>query len=527
MKPEADILLTLEGTYPYIRGGVSSWVHQIITGLPDYTFSLLFLGGSEDQYGEIQYELPDNVVHMEVHYMMQSWQGLEPKPVEGNREAFDTQRSFHDYFHNPELNMPDELMNQALNDLGDETKISREDFLFSRSSWDMISDSYEKYCTEPSYIDYFWTVRTIHAPLFQLAEIVKSAPPAKVVHSVSTGYAGLLAAMLARRFELPYILTEHGIYTKERKIDLAQASWISEQKEGLSNSLHAEMGYMRRMWIKFFEEIGKLSYQAADPIIALYEGNRQRQVRDGAEADRTMVIPNGIPLDHYADALNQRPADTPLVMGLIGRVVPIKDIKTYIRTMRIVCNQIPEAEGWIIGPEDEDPDYVTECRNLVASLGLEEQVKFLGFQKIPEILPKMGIMVLTSISEAMPLVILEGYAAGVPCIATDVGSCRELIEGQNEEDCAIGAAGTVVPIADPNATANAAIELLNDPEKWQAASKAGYQRLMTYYTQPMMFDAYNNLYRDALNRNKKDGHKVDSNKNDNNTKGTPDKSGDT
>jgi len=60
----------------------------------------------------------------------------------------------------------------------------------------------------------------------------------------------------------------------------------------------------------------------------------------------------------------------------------------------------------------------------MASLGLEGKVHFLGFQNIQDILPQLGLMVLTSISEAQPLVILEAWAAGTPVISTDVGSCR-------------------------------------------------------------------------------------------------------
>lgn len=56
------------------------------------------------------------------------------------------------------------------------------------------------------------------------------------------------------------------------------------------------------------------------------------------------------------------------MLCLIGRVVPIKDIKTFIRAMRAVVNQMPEAEAWIAGPEDEAPEYAAECRELVAQL---------------------------------------------------------------------------------------------------------------------------------------------------------------
>ena len=107
-------------------------------------------------------------------------------------------------------------------------------------------------------------------------------------------------------------------------------------------------------------------------------------------------------------------------------------------------------------------------------------------------------MVLTSISEALPLVILEAYASGLPCIATDVGACRELIEGQNDDDRRIGSGGAVVPIADPDATATAAINLLQNEELWHKAQQAGLERTKKYYTHKMMFDKYDETYRNAL-----------------------------
>ncbi|MGC3292782.1 GT4 family glycosyltransferase PelF, partial [Pseudomonas aeruginosa] len=82
------------------------------------------------------------------------------------------------------------------------------------------------------------------------------------------------------------------------------------------------------------------------------------------------------------------------VVGQVGRVVPIKDVKTFIRAMRGEVSAMPEAEGWIVGPEVEDPDYASECRSLVASLGLQDMVKFLRFRRIGEVLPQLGLMVL-------------------------------------------------------------------------------------------------------------------------------------
>jgi glycosyltransferase involved in cell wall biosynthesis len=258
------------------------------------------------------------------------------------------------------------------------------------------------------------------------------------------------------------------------------------------------MEYHHHLWIRFFEGLGRVIYSSADSIIALYERNRQRQITDGADADRTRVIPNGIDLERFVPLRSQRPEGIAPVLGLIGRVVPIKDIKTFIRSMRGVCAHLPEAEGWLIGPEDEDPEYARECRDLVSSLGLENNIRFLGFQDVREMLPQLGLLVLTSISEAFPLVLLEAFASGLPALTTDVGACREIIEGSGEEDRALGAAGAVVPIASPEATAQAALELLTDPERWRAAQKASIQRVEKYYSQASVLSRYTDIYRRAI-----------------------------
>ena len=118
--------------------------------------------------------------------------------------------------------------------------------------------------------------------------------------------------------------------------------------------------------------------QASDRIVALYERNRERQMEDGAPPERTLNIPNGIDLPRMQKVRAARGDEIPPVACLIGRVVPIKDVKTFLRAMRTLVNVLPEAEGWIAGPEDEDKEYAKECHGLVASLGLEKNVKFLG-----------------------------------------------------------------------------------------------------------------------------------------------------
>lgn len=493
----ADIALLLEGTYPYVRGGVSSWVHQIISALPEIRFAVVFIGSEPSMYGPAQYQFPANVTHVETHYLLRQDSHAKPRARTGNRSAFARMDGLHTHLRQGG-EIPDDEMMDAFTRLGSANGITQEDFLHSKASWEYITQQYRERCTEPSFVDYFWAIRAMHAPLFVLANIAAGLPPVRAVHAISTGYAGLLGAMIRLRRGIPFVLTEHGIYTKERKIDLAQATWLHDHNDDVCNTLHDEMGYIRGLWIRFYEQIGRMAYGQASPIVSLYEGNRQRQIADGAAAERTRVITNGINLERYHTALARRTETVPPILGLVGRVVPIKDIKTFIRTLRILVNRRRDIQGWIVGPEDEDPLYVIECKELATSLGLNDNVKFLGFQNVLDILPQLGLMVLTSISEALPLVVLEAFASGLPCLATDVGSCRELIEGRRGEDSALGAAGSVVSIADPEVTAEAALALLDDTVRWHEAQRAGLARVARYYNDKLMFSSYRGLYMEAL-----------------------------
>jgi glycosyltransferase involved in cell wall biosynthesis len=496
---EADIALLLEGTFPYVSGGVSSWVNHMIRAYPEYRFALIFLGSQRSDYSGFKYELPSNVVHFEEHFLYDDLPLHEkPKARPGDKQAFKAVTCLHEKFS---LNgSPAEAM-EAFKEVAHAMmpggKLTLDDFLYSERSWEIICDRYRDFCTDPSFVDFFWTVRIMHAPLWKLAKVADGLLKVKTLHSISTGYAGFLGALIHQVRGTPLILSEHGIYTKERKIDLFNSEWIRDNRNVFQRD-PTELSYFRQMWIHFFEWLGRLCYDAADPIIALYEHNRLRQVADGASPERTMNIPNGINIKRFEPLRAIRPEKVPQVLCLIGRVVPIKDIKTFIRTMRSVVNQLPEAEGWIAGPEDEDPDYAEECRNLVQSLGLQDKVHFLGFQKIDNLMPKIGLTILSSISEALPLVILEGYAAGVPTISTDVGSCRQLIEGLEGEDRALGPSGAVVNIANPQALADAAVALLRDENRWQAASQSGIARVERYYSDELMFGRYRRVYEQAL-----------------------------
>ncbi len=490
---KVDVILFGEGTYPYIRGGVSSWIHQLINGMPDLTFGIVFLGSIASDYGDILYELPDNLIHLEVHYLFDDDKAVH-KVAPKHTDSFEDIATLYDWFREGEGTMP-----EAIKNINFYTKeITHKHFLHSKQSWAFITEKYLENCPDLPFIDYFWTVKNIHKPIWILANIVEKMPECKILHSPSTGYAGFMGTLGSYHTGKPLILTEHGIYTRERKIDMLTADWINFKKPTLMQQPE-EFNYIKKMWVNFFEQIGRFCYGRADPILSLFAGAKEIQVQFGADRAKTRVVPNGVDVDGLRKCYEEREDTVPHVITLIGRVVSIKDIKTFIRAVRITANQIEDIEAWVVGPLDEDIEYAEECRKMVETLNLQKNFFFKGFQNIKDILPKTGLLTLTSISEGMPLTILEGYAAGVPCVSTDVGSCKDLIYGgMGEEDEALGAAGEIVGIANPAALAESYIRFLSDEALWKQAQKSALDRVERYYRQDTFLETYREIYDKAM-----------------------------
>ena len=112
-----------------------------------------------------------------------------------------------------------------------------------------------------------------------------------------------------------------------------------------------------------------------------------------------------------------------------------------------------------MGGLEEDPDYYELCQQTVRMLRIDDVV-FTGSVNVVEYLPRMDLLMLSSISEGQPLAVLEGQAAHRPFITTDVGCCRELIYGG--QDDTLGAAGAVVAPMDFEAMAAQMVRLWRD-----------------------------------------------------------------
>jgi glycosyltransferase involved in cell wall biosynthesis len=185
-------------------------------------------------------------------------------------------------------------------------------------------------------------------------------------------------------------------------------------------------------------------------------------------------------------------------VALIGRVVPIKDVKTYIRAAALLRDLVPGVRVLLLGPTDEDPEYFRECEEMVSHLGLSDTFEFTGRVKLHDYLGRVDVIALTSISEAQPLVLLEAGAASVPSVATDVGSCRDIILGRADEEPSLGPGGFVTPLSNPLATAKGLADLLIDPELRKRCGEAIRRRTEKYYNKRVVDQLYRALYEEHL-----------------------------
>ena len=480
-----DVCLILEGTFPYITGGVSTWTHDLIRAHEDLSFYLITLVAEQGDLVH-RYEIPQNVVGLDTI----SLQVLPPGSARPE-ETRDLLSALKGPLHTMQTGGGLRELQQILEVLGpDRERLGAEVLLNSKEAWELLLQMYQEAWSEGSFLDFFWGWRTLCSGLFSV--LLAPLPAARVYHTVCTGYAGLLAARATLETGRPALLTEHGIYTNERRIEVAMADWIHDgQREGLT--IEKSRSDIGDLYVDTFTSYSRSCYQAARTIITLYEGNQKLQLEEGAASDQLRVIPNGIDWERYS-RIERSEENRPPTVAFIGRVVPIKDVKTYIRACAILRGLVANFRALILGPTDEDKDYLQECRSMVRHVGLEEILIFKGKVDLRDYLGRIDVVVLTSISEAQPLVILEAGAVGVPTVACDVGACRDMILGAPGENPKLGPGGAITPLSNPTATAKELHRLLTDPQWHRQCSEAIRERVQRSYNKNDLDRAYHDLY---------------------------------
>ena len=463
------VCMILEGCYPYVYGGVSSWTHNYIQAMPEVEFVLWCIGAKASQRGKYKFELPKNVVEVHEVFLDDALRlkmdrkkfSLSQKEKDAMMQLFQCEKTEWDtlfsLFQNKQVNPVSLLMSGDFLDM-------------------LIHICHEKY-PYISFADYFYTVRSMMLP--ELYLMTQEIPSADIYHATATGYGGLLASMGKWKYNKPMILTEHGIYTREREEELLRATWV--------------LPHFRQQWIDLFYVFSDCAYQHADFVTALFHRASYIQEELGCPTEKLRVIENGIRYERFVNIPLKEPDDW-IDIGAVVRIAKIKDIKTMIYAFAEVKAEVPNARLHIMGDVD-DKEYFEECKLLIEQLAVKDII-FTGVVNVVEYMRKIDFTILTSISEGQPLSVLEALAARRACVTTDVGCCKELLEDKD----GFGEAGICVPPMHKERLAQAIVQLCREPELRLAMGVNGSKRVEAEFTHEISMNKYKKLYEEVLER---------------------------
>lgn len=214
-------------------------------------------------------------------------------------------------------------------------------------------------------------------------------------------------------------------------------------------------------------------------VICVAENERRAGIAaETCRADRTIVVHNAVEVGTAPVATHD--AAVPTIVT-VGRLAWPKDVSTLIRALARL--DAGSFRALLVG---DGPDRPAVERELT-ELGLEHAVAVLGERgDVAAILAASDIFVLASVSEGLPMSILEAMAAGLPVVASQVGGVAEEVED--------GVTGILVPAGDPELLAGALRRLLTDPRLRRELGAAGRLRAQTEFDLPRFRQAHVDAY---------------------------------
>ncbi len=463
------VLLTTEATYPYAVGGVSSWCHLVVGGLPDFTWRILpiIAGGRRPR---ALFELPP---HAAVSGRVDVWSEHLPR-----RRLLRRRR------RGERADLPAELVRGLIG--WDADREALVDALVwcranpgalrpafrSTEAWqrfvielhDVLAELHPDAGTVPELdaVD----AASLYQQLYWVARVAAVAtPPADVLHVTAAGWAAIPALVHQRLHGTPLLLTEHGVYVREAYLAAARSTAAPGDRFVAS---------------RLARGLTMATYDHADVISPVTEANERWEVRLGVDPARIRVIHNGIVAPEACS-----PPPGALKVVSVGRIDPLKDVQTMLHVAAEVIRRIPEARFEYWGPPTRGQEaYARACEELRRQLGLGDGFQFMGTTPTPnDVVRAADVVLMTSISEGLPMSILEAMAQGRPVVATGVGGVPDVLRG----------CGIVVPSGDILGLATAVTTLLRNPAFAERLGRQAFARVQERYTQERCITRYRAL----------------------------------
>ena len=463
------ILLTTEATYPYAMGGVSSWCHLVVGGLPEFTWSILPIHAGGRRPRQL-FELPP---HAALAGRIDVWSEQLPRrrsrggPHRGRRPTLPAElaRALIGWTSDPDA------LTDALVWCRRHPEALRPTFR-SVDAWgrflpELRSVLDERHpdagrAPELDAVD----AANLYQRLYWIARTAAVETPATdVLHVTAAGWAAIPALVHQRISGVPLLLTEHGVYVREAYLAAARSSAPAGE---------------RFLSSRLARGLSMAAYASADVVAPVTEANARWELGLGVEPGNIRVIHNGIapPL-----ACSEPPGDLKVVS--IGRIDPMKDVQTMLNVAAEVTRRVPEAQFEYWGPPTVGQEvYARTCESLRRRLALGDRFRFMGTTSTPaDVVRSADVVLMTSISEGLPMAVLEAMAQGRAVVATGVGGVPDVLRG----------CGIVVPSGDVRALAIGVTALLRDLPFAARLGRRAFARVHDHYTQRTCLRRYRAL----------------------------------
>ena len=506
---DVDVAIVMESTYPYLKGGVSAVVHDIITGNPDLTFGIIHITWDSRSPLKDLYGMPDNVAWVKVLYLsmeehQEDFLRARPRDLRMNRRQ---RRELSRRILGAMLSLAQDGQTEPLWDLISEgLSASRRYPVWAILGTREFMEAYHDMMPDlgMSMTDIFWCLRDFFSLAY--AVLAEPVPRAQVYHAHTTGYAMLLGVNAAREHGTKVLLTEHNLYVRdtvntllERRLDL---------NVRLTDYRTFDVSGRERMWMAWWLEMGRLCYPYAYASTYLYPRAITEANELGGDSGRAIVIPNGIVTSEFdassaarlaaIEEIKKEGADKHLwKLVYIARVVPIKGLLDMIDSVRLMVDRGLNIHLDVCGPTEHMPSYFEQCLTRIVEQGLESVITVRGTVKVRELLPEFDLFVLPSYNEGLPVVSLETMGAGIPTVSTDVGAVRSVVEdmivtddGQTWDPC-----GIIIEPGDPTVMADKVQEVISDVDLYERLSLNARGRVEAAYDLVKVNASYNKIYR--------------------------------
>lgn len=363
----------------------------------------------------------------------------------------------------------------------------------------------------------------------------------QVLHTLRVGGAEVLAARLGRRLSASYrfvyaCLDELGELGAELRQDGFSVTVLGRDR-GVDWSCSRRLAHLCRrervdlihahQYTPFFYAITARLLYRRPPVLFTEHGRhfpdypkrkrmvvnrlllekRDRVVGVGQSVRRALMLNEGIParsVDVIYNGINLKPFLEPgparyqvrrqlgvdpndIVLILVARLDPLKDHVTAVRALARVHRMYPNVRLLLVGEGPQHGVIEKEVRRW----SLEQSVRFLGLRDdVHRLLAACDICLLTSVSEGIPLTLIEAMASSLPVVATRVGGVPEVVED--------GRTGILVDHGDTEALAKQIVRLIENPALRLEMGRLGRQRAIASFSENQMHSEYHDLYAEML-----------------------------